>query len=198
MSGRQNELRKASANLLNNELKICEQELKALKQLPKSASSRMKKASLLEKAAFIYFEFGSFAEALKLYQDSLRTYEHVLDEHNPKIADMNNSIGLVYQELEDEGEKALEHFERSLKLRKEMMADTFDQNYFDSLAETYNYLGAAHRNLGAYQTALDMYLEALRIYRRPDEPNLGLISEAMSNIGLTDIFFTDENQSYCL
>jgi len=84
-------------------------------------------------------------------------------ELNPNDKEVLNAIGIIYLQHFDETQKAIEFFERAVKV---------DPLY----SEAYNNLGFAHYKLGNFETAISFYKKSLSnlIYSTPEKSFINL------------------------
>jgi CHAT domain-containing protein/Tfp pilus assembly protein PilF len=112
---------------------------------------------------------GNHSNALENYQQALNYYKN-----KRFIAGTLSNIGGVYTELSLH-DKALEYYDRSLKIHREIGS-------VHLLANVYNRIGVAQSNLANYDQALVSYKQALDNSRQASTPDL--TATILNNLGL--------------
>jgi tetratricopeptide (TPR) repeat protein len=137
-------------------------------------------ANSLNNIGSIYYEQGSYPEALKNYLASLKIYEeigvaHPDDVENKKgIAASLNNIGNIYSDQGNNSE-ALKNYLAALKIKEE----TADKK---GIAASLNNIGLIYWYQGNYPEALKNYLACLKIYEETGDKKG--IASSLNNIGL--------------
>ncbi|RPJ83821.1 MAG: tetratricopeptide repeat protein, partial [Acidobacteria bacterium] len=116
---------------------------------------------------------GSYAEALKLFRESLQVNRETGNESGQALS--LNNIGAAYFST-GQYEDALTYFQQALQLREKLKVDS-------DIAETVHNLGEASARVGQYDDALTHYLRALELYRGAgDKLNVGIESDAIGTV----------------
>lgn len=133
-----------------------------------------------------YIDIGEIYRKKHQYEEALRNHEKALkilqdnssEQYLAKRAVCYNSIGVMYQDLEDY-RKALEYGIKAFDIRRK---------YFDSdeisLGMSSNNIGNAHYCLDHYDDAEYHYREALRFYKRQLPPSHSKIALTYNNLGV--------------
>jgi len=119
--------------------------------------------------ASVYSRRGNSPNALENYQQALNYYKN----KRFRAVTLSN-IGGVYAELSLH-DKALEYYDRSLKIRREIGSVYL-------LAYIYNVIGTAQSNLANYDQALVSYKRALDNSKQASTPSL--TATVLNNLGL--------------
>lgn len=147
-------------------------------------------ASIYSDLGIDYAEMGDYDKSTEYFLLSLTTYENVLEEKEDEAIRFNyaiclNNVGINY-DLLGLHDKALEAYQESMKISKEIGDD-------ELTADGLNNIGLIYELKGEYDMALDFLMQALAIYE-----TLGYkrtIAIATANIGLIYSSLEDYEQS---
>lgn len=129
--------------------------------------------SALSNKAMIMQSFGKYTEAIQLYHAALAIFEKL--DNQQMIANVNNNIGLTYEDLRQH-QKALEYYLRSLGIRRKLKDES-------GVATSLNNLALVYQEMGKYAKALEYLFEAaeLRI-KLKDDYGLGIVYNNIAEI----------------
>ena len=119
---------------------------------------------------------GRFTEALQSYQRAWDIYSKTVHSDHSALANVFNSVGAVYTQLQDWGKAAT-------MLTK--AAKSFEKHGDERQAEAYNNLGIAHQQMGHHRRALRCLLKAKSAYRRlrpRDKVGLGNVANNLGSV----------------
>ncbi len=156
---------------------------------------------------WFYMERCDWRRALKYAKDALITYKSLEDRLS--MSDVLRVLGYIYEKKsrnKDELEHAIEHYQKSLKLAKEV-------EDLDALADTNNDMGGLYESLGEFERALEHYGNAYTIWNELDDKyGLGLVytnlasvrirmedySQTPANLQTAERFLTEVGNWYAL
>ena len=118
-------------------------------------------ADTLEELASVYYEQESYDLALEIFSRCLKLRETYAGK--AEIAATHNSIGNVYFQ-QKEFDSAIKSYQKALSLFEEI--NNAENNAIkdpDAVVSTLSNIASAQFSQGAYETALDFYLRALRL-----------------------------------
>ncbi len=156
----------------HKELKTAEKAHKLYREV----NSKEGIATSLNLIGIAYFNMAEYEKALKLFKEFFK-YQTEAEEENPGLAaSIYNNIGVIYNEVYFDFEKAEEYFLKSLAIRKKI-------NDLEGVSSTLNNLGFLYDNLRDYETSLKYYTESLNLSRKIGDIEGEAI--ALLNIGVS-------------
>lgn len=115
----------------------------------------------------IYSELHDLQSALKFFQESLESFEHI--DAKIDIAKNLSNISIVYSRQSD-NQRALEYCLKALSINQEL-------DFKEGIARSLGNLGLINDNISNYPEALENYLRAFAIFEE-----LGKTEEAVKNL----------------
>jgi adenylate cyclase len=141
------------------------------KSYGQTPAQTIKTADSLFKLAEKYDSLQNYKQALPLFENSLKMYE-VLGE-NHKVGDCLNRAGMIYY-YQGDLSKALACFEKSLNAYKQI-------GYKKGISSLLNNIGSVHNYRGNYPKAVDYYKQAAVIQEELGDKKLAAVT--IQNIG---------------
>ena len=149
---------------------------------------------ILHNLARIYYRSQNYELAMDMYLRALDIAQQE-EQASSSLANTLNCIGVIFFHMGGNNEKnalkALEMFSASLEIRKKLVEDSKDPNHHSykvlrqELATTMNNKGRIHYMLGNHNTAMAIYIDALKLRREIlPYPHLDLAASAY-NLGQT-------------
>ena len=138
------------------------------------------KAEQLLQAGILYFTRGAFRSALVLWEESLKLFRaedvhtYFSKESHQGTASVLSNLGMAYHNLGEYG-RAIELFQQSLDIAREIDNRQGEANALGNLGTTYH-------NLGEYGRAIDFHQQALDIDQETGD-SLGEVA-SLGNLGL--------------
>jgi tetratricopeptide (TPR) repeat protein len=133
-------------------------------------------ANLLDFYADICFKLAKYNLALDGYTKSLSIRTKIYGELHEDIADLYNSVGLVYLEM-DEYNNALRSFDKSLEICQFGFGET--HHY---VADVYNNIGSTYDQMGEYDSALKYFRKSLELKKDLYGANSVDVAKSLNNI----------------
>ncbi|CAF3851906.1 unnamed protein product [Rotaria sp. Silwood1] len=175
----------SSAGVWRVNLKLTAEEDDELRKLTEHIKEYIVLADPLRSLAKLMLEMAKYGLAEKYYQLALQDPKIFNNLEN--VGGVYNNLGLIYDEV-GEREKALEHFEKSLRITLKCKAatDLALAPIYNNIASTYFAQGNLEKALFNFNQALDIEMKALV----PDNREIAL---CCNNIG--QVYFAQKNYS---
>eukprot|EP00567_Pseudictyota_dubia_P013146 CAMPEP_0197438564 /NCGR_PEP_ID=MMETSP1175-20131217/5519_1 /TAXON_ID=1003142 /ORGANISM="Triceratium dubium, Strain CCMP147" /LENGTH=1029 /DNA_ID=CAMNT_0042968315 /DNA_START=540 /DNA_END=3629 /DNA_ORIENTATION=- len=135
-------------------------------------------AVVLSGIAQIHQERGEHAEALALYERSLKAGRAALGEYHSEVAMLLNRIGNFHFERDDL-DAALRCYQEGLEIERRVL----DADH-PNIVVTLSNLGEIHRQRSEWNDAFKMYTEALELQRRRLGENHPDVASTLNTLGL--------------
>jgi len=122
---------------------------------------------------------GHPSEKRALLEKALYLSRQMLEENNPDLASVLNSVGEAWREFGD-AQKALQYYEQALAIFKKVYGEQHPD-----VAVSLNDMGKSYRALGDAQKALQYHEQALAIFKKVYGEQHPSIAAALNSIGDT-------------
>jgi tetratricopeptide (TPR) repeat protein len=164
-------------NLLNN-LGQSNKAQQVCEVLLDQASNQSEEASIYHLLGMVKINQGEYAEAIVIYEKSIKIQEKIHSPTDLDLATSYNNIGLVYDNMGDYS-KALSYYEQALEIYQKTLPPTHP-----NLATSYNNIGSVYWKMNENSKALSYYEKALEIRNKSLPPNHPNLAASYNNIGL--------------
>lgn len=118
-------------------------------------------ASTMIRIGGIYYKLGNRLEELRMYTEAKAVYRRAFGEDHPFVAGARKNIGMVLAER-GEYDEAMAQFERAKKV---YLAVHEDDGINRDVASAISCMGNVKNRVGELDEALELYMDALRIYK---------------------------------
>ena len=138
-----------------------EEALEFCREEPENREIQKSMATVLINLASVYFSQQELKQALHALQDAMNVWMAVKeDPSNPEVLATLNNMGLAHERMGDL-DKALECYEDLLHVRSQVLGE----DHVD-VADSLSSIAKLLERQGNTEGALDLYHEAIRIYKR--------------------------------